>query len=129
MRRLLLVAAPLLYPVGWAHAITFTVTGAEVTASYTEPTTNVTGTPLVDLDHTNVFFEVPGSPAVRSPNVPASLPTGGGAITTTVTVPIAVNQEADVRFWATATDQSGNESPRSTEVVKRIDRLAPNAPN
>ena len=52
--------------------------------------------------------------------------TEGGTIT--VTVPVAAGQQADVSFWATATDLSGNESAPSLTVVRRIDRLAPAAP-
>jgi len=111
-----------------AAAITFTVTGSVVEARYSEPTTNADGSPLADLAHTNVFFQFPGQAPVKGPNVPASALTGAGAILTTVTVPVVAGQEADVTFWATATDTSANESVRSTEFVKRIDRLPPGAP-
>lgn len=112
------------------EALTFTQTGAVVTATYTEPTTNADTppTPLTDLASTNVYFQILGQTAVKGPAVPATAATGGGAITTTVTVPIVAGQQADVNFWATATDKSGNESVRSVETILRIDRLPPGAP-
>lgn len=120
---LLLFAVP-------AWAIDFTVSASIVTATYMEPTTNADTPPtaLTDLARTNVYFQIAGQPAVRGPNVPASALTGGGAITTTVTIPIGPNQQGDVTFWATATDLSGNESVPSVSVVRRIDRLAPGSP-
>lgn len=119
---LLLVAIP-------AWAIDFTVTGASVTATYTEPTTNADATPLTDLAKTNVYYQLPGGTPVKGPDVPASRPQGGGAISTQVTVPVIAGQDVLVTFWATATDTAANESARSTEVQRRIDRLAPGAPN
>ncbi len=58
----------------------------------------------------------------------ATQATGGGAITTKVTVPVGPNQEADVVLWTTATDLSGNESAPSGKITKRIDRLPPGSP-
>ena len=117
----LLIATP-------AAAIDFTVTGASVTATYTEPTTNADATPLADLAKTNVYYQLPGGTPVKGADVPASRPLGGGAISTQVTVPVVAGQDVLVTFWATATDTSGNESARSAEVQRRIDRLAPTAP-
>lgn len=111
-----------------AWAMDFTVTGAVVTATYQEPTVTATNTPLTDLASTSISYDLGAGP-VRARDVPATAPTGGGIITTTVDIPVAANQEVDVRFWATATDTSGNESARSAEVVRRIDRLPPGAPN
>ena len=118
----LLIATP-------AAAIDFTVTGAVITATYTEPTTNADATPLADLAKTNVYYQLPGGIPVKGPDVAASRPQGGGAITTQVTVPVVAGQDVLVTFWATATDTGGNESARSAEVQRRIDRLAPAAPN
>ena len=111
-----------------AVAIDFTVTGAVVTATYTEPTTNANATPLTDLAKTNVYYQLPGGTPVKGPDVSASRLLGGGIITTTVTVPVVAGQDLVVTFWATATDTAANESARSTEVQRRIDRLAPGAP-
>ena len=112
-----------------AWAIEFTVTGTSVTAIYTQPTTNADATPLADLAKTNVYNQLSGGTPVKGPDVPATKATGGGAITTQVTVPVVVGQDLVVTFWATATDTVQNESARSAEVQKRIDRLAPAAPN
>ena len=110
-------------------AIDFTVTGASVTATYTEPSTNADATLLSDLSKTNIYYQLPGGTPVKGPDVAASRPQGGGAITTQVTVPVVAGQDVLVTFWATATDTGGNESARSAEVQRRIDRLAPAAPN
>ena len=118
----LLVASPV-------AAIDFTVTGAVVTASYTEPTTNADATPLTDLAKTNVYYQLPGGTPVKGADVPASRPQGGGVISTQVTVPVTAGQDVVVTFWATATDQQKNESEPSKSVQVRIDRLAPGAPN
>ena len=117
-----------------AWAIDFTVSGAVLTVTYTEPATNTDGSPLMDLARTNVYTEIvlPGQVPVKGPNVVASAPGGGGAISTTITVPIGAAlpiKEANVKVWATATDTSGNEGPPSNVVTKRVDQLAPSAPN
>lgn len=111
-----------------AQAIEFTVSASVVTATYTEPALNADGSALVDLDHTSVYYRIGTAEPVKGPAVPASAPAGGGAITTQVNVPVAAGQEADVDFWATATDASGNESVPSATVRVRIDRLAPAPP-
>ena len=111
------------------EAMQFTVSGAVVNATYTEPTTNADGSPLIDLASTSVWFQIPGQASVKGPTVPASSSVGGGAINTTVTVPIVAGQEANVGFWATAIDLSANESAPSPKVTLRIDRLAPAPPS
>lgn len=115
----------LMHGLGWAE--TYTPTGTVVEASYTEPTTNKTGTPLADLGKTTVYYDLGAGP-VAAVETPASAATGGGSKTVTVTVPIGPDQEADVRFWVTATDTSGNQSEPSPGATKRLDRLAPAPP-
>jgi len=110
-----------------SFAINFTVTGTNVESSYTEPTVNEDGSPLSDLAKTTIYYDL-GAGQVKALDVPASSPTGGGQISQTVTVPIVSGQEANVKFWATATDTSGNESAPSNSVTVRIDRLAPGPP-
>ena len=112
----------------FAYAMTFTVTGTNVDATYTEPSTNANGTPLTDLAKTTIYYDLGAGPVVAK-IVPATALTGGGNVATTITVPVLEGQEADVRFFVTASDTSGNESARSGEVIKRIDRLAPGPPN
>ena len=130
----LLLALLVLLSAAPAWAIDFTVSGAVLTVTYTEPTTNTDGSPLADLARTNVWTEIllPGQTPVKGPNVAATAPGGGGAISTTITVPIGATlpiKEANVKVWATATDASGNEGPPSNVVTKRVDQLAPSAPN
>lgn len=120
---LLLVAVPSL-----ALAFDVTVTGTQLRAEYKEPSVNKDGSPLVDLKETRVYFQIVGkSPAVGL-TVPASSKTGGQRVSGDVLVPVLVDQEADVNLWATALDLSGNESDPSNMLQKRIDRLAPGAP-
>ena len=117
-----------------SHAFTLTQSGANVDVSFTEPTTNdpkFGGAPLTDLDHTSIFFDA-GSGGVKAADVPASSPSGGGPVAVTVTVPIVEGMEADVIFFLSATDKSGNESDliqgRAQGKTLRIDRLAPAIP-
>src|SRR3990167_1790290 len=127
MKRLLLaliIITPASTPV---FALEFTLTGSEVTATYTEPTTNTDGSLLKDLAKTIIFYDIVGDglPEVKAVEVPATALTGGGSIIQTVLVPIVGNQEADADFWETAVDTSGKSSDKSSVVRKRIDRLAP----
>lgn len=117
-----------------AAAFTLTPSGAVMTAAYTEPTTNTDGSALDDLSATNVRWRLcptsgPCSSAFTTePAVPASSPTGGGSKTTTFTVPVAPGQQANVEAYVTASDTSGNVSPDSTHVTRRVDRLSPSSP-
>jgi hypothetical protein len=135
MKRVLMTALALLAFAAPAAAIDFTVTGANLTVTYTEPTQNACGAPsatcpaLTDLDHTNVYLQIGVAAPSKLPNVAATSATGGGAVSTSVTVPIAAGQEANVTIQATATDGSGNESVKSTSATKRVDRLSPGSPN
>lgn len=104
-----------------------TVVGTEVEVVYEEPTVNADGSPIVDLDHTSVYGDSGSGPS-KVADVPATSSTGGGMITQRVTFPVAENQESNVTIFATATDSTGNEGPRSPEVVVRIDRLPPGPP-
>lgn len=113
-------------------ALTATPTGTVVTVSYQEPNTNADNlTPLTDLDHTSIYYQI-GTTVTKAMDVPATAATGNGQITRDVTVPIGPNQEANVTFWATATDNAPapgpNTSAESNRVTVRIDRLPPGAP-
>ena len=132
MRRILLVLLALLLAVSFApsaEAITVTISGAEVTVSYDEPTTNVDGSPLTDLKQVDLYYQWPGDASpVKGLTVPATKAAGGGiAVTGKITVPRRTNQQADVPFWGRAVDTSGNESLESTRAVQRIDFLPPGA--
>lgn len=99
-----------------------------ITLQYTEPSQNADGTPLRDLDHTTIYYDV-GAGKIRVADVPASSPTGGGVITHKIIVPIAGSKkEMTAWIWVTATDKSGNESNPSQIVSTRLGRTAPVAP-
>ncbi len=99
-----------------------------VDGSYTEPSTETDGFALEDLAYTNVYYQIGTGPAVRGPQVPASTPNGGGSIKTSLLIPAAGGQRLNVKFWVTATDSTGLESPRSSENTLSIDRVPPAAP-
>lgn len=99
-----------------------------ITLQYTEPSQNADGTPLRDLDHTTIYYDV-GAGEVRAADVPASSPAGGGTITHKIIIPIAASKkEVTARIWVTGTDKSGNESTPSQVVSTRLGKTAPVAP-
>lgn len=110
-----------------AHAQTFTVTetGNELTVTYIEPTTNDNAalTPLDDLDHTTIYWDILGM--LYSRDVPATSLNGGGTILETIIVTKVPGIEIDVPVFATAWDDSGNESRKSNTEIKPFDWLLP----
>lgn len=105
-----------------------TIDGTSVTMIMTEPALNADGTPLADLFETVGFYQVGNGPQTVCGRAPASRPSGGNDVQVTCVVPIAQNQEADVRFRAQAFDTTGNPSVMSADVIRRIDHLPPAAP-
>ena len=90
-----------------------------IPVSYTEPSQSAfTGISLYDLSHTNVYYSVSDSAAVKGENIPATSPAGGGTITTSLKVSIPPGKETTVYLWVTATDKFGNESKESNRVRK-----------
>ncbi len=94
------------------------VTGAVVNIEYHEPSTDKNGA-LTDLSHTTVYLN-----GVKYMDIPASSPSGGGLISTSVDTSFPVDAMTDVTIYVTATDLSGNESVPSIA----LDRVAPDAP-
>lgn len=105
----------------------FLVHGTQIDVEYNEPTQNTDNSPVTDLHHTSIYYDM-GSGPVLVVELPASLNTGGSLVQYSFIVPVTANQEANVNFWATASDSSGNESAPSEVITLRIDRLAPKAP-
>lgn len=103
------------------------IDSVNVTATYTEPTLNADGSTVTDLDHTIMYYDVGAGPQVGNTE-PAGALTGGTVKTVIFPVPVGENQEVDVPFYITAFDASGNESVQSPTITRRIDRLAPAAP-
>jgi hypothetical protein len=128
IRRGLIVLVLILGLVSGASAFVATPTATEVMVEYDEPVTNADGTPLQDLKETRIYYQMGSAAPTLAATVPATAPTGGGHIAQKVAVPVGPNQEADVTFWATAVDTSGNESVRSSTATVRIDRLPPAPP-
>ena len=128
MKKILLLAVLMLGVSYAVHAADAVISGAQVTYSYKEPSTNADGSPLADLKTTTIYYTVNGGATVKAKDEAASAKTGGGAKSSTFTVPIVDSNESTLRFWSTATDESGNESVASAVTVKRIDKLAPSSP-
>ena len=107
----------------------FTISGTQVTAEFKEPESNANGTPLTDLKQTTLYYQLQGGPVVTAAVIPASTPAGGQSVVRDLLIPVLEGQESRVEFWATATDDDGNESGKTEIVVKIIDRLAPMPPS
>jgi len=97
-------------------------------ATYTEPITSQDGSPLADLAYTYVEYHVGTNPPVLGPHVPATKPSGGGNITTTVIFNAPAGVQTTVIADVKAVDLNGNTSSASNSVTSVIDRVAPAAP-
>jgi len=126
MRFLVIILLTLFISIPSISAQTVTVSGTEITSTYTEPSTNSDNppTPLTDLSHTTIYIQ-PENGDGFTVTVPATSPTGGGTITEKIIVPVGPNAETNVDVWMTASDLTGNESVDSIVATIRIDRLAP----
>jgi len=113
---------------GMASAFDVTITGTQLRADYKEPTLNKDGSPLADLGETRVYYQAVGKSPAIGLTVPASSVHGGQTVSGDVLVPIVADQEADINFWATALDRTGNESAPSPTIQRRVDRLSPGSP-
>lgn len=127
MKALLLLGLLLTPNLTHAGDVIIERTGDEMTATYTEPSTNEDGSPLLDLLFTHMYHNY-GGLEILADSVPASGPTGGGPVTSTFVVPVPDGQEVLVNFWARAEDDALNYSPMSKIVTREIDHLAPAAP-
>ncbi len=83
---------------------------ATVSVSYTEPSVSIDGMPLTDLAKTTIYYDL-GSGRTLAKDIPATMPTGGGQISETITIPIRTRSEQTALICVTATDHRGNESP------------------
>jgi hypothetical protein len=97
--------------------------GSTITIEYHEPTTNVDGSVIDDLDHTSIYVG-----GVKIKDVPASAKTGGGLITESFDSGVGTGQEDVLLVDVTAWDGSGNESAHVSFNPIRIDTLAPSPP-
>jgi hypothetical protein len=135
-------------------AISVAATGNEITITYGEPTTNEqcdvcaepaivnqadctnaggnwnpNAAPLTDLATTTIWYDNITTGTVKVMDVPASAPTGGGAVTKTFTVPDAQKGwERNYTFWVTAKDITGNTSCDSPKVEVKIDKRPSRGP-
>ena len=82
-----------------------------ITISYSEPTTNKDGTPLIDLKWTTIYFGLKKD-SVKTIDVWTKNARGRGSVEIQ-DIPIPVRQDEEVLevLCVTATDWSGNEQP------------------
>jgi len=93
-----------------------TAMAATVTVTYTEPAQTVSGSPITNLKETAIFWKQDAKAEVKIV-VPASKPTGGGAVSRVITIADPpVCGLTTVVVSATASDTAGNESARATPV-------------
>lgn len=110
------------------HCLTGSIIGTKVVVEYQEPNVNEDSSPLADLAKTVIHVQTQGSQAVTTTDVPATAKSGDGQISQEITIPSVTGQEFNIDLWATAFDESGNESAKSNTITIRIDKLAPAAP-
>ena len=99
----------------------------EIHVSYSEPTTNVDGTPLTDLAYSTIYVITPTG-TIKAPVVKETSLQGGGKIDTTVQVNAPEGTKTILKFQVSATDTSGNEGPKTDPSVMIVDRVGPSAP-
>lgn len=99
-----------------------------VTVTYTEPTQNVDGSSITDLEKTVIYYNM-GEGEVTAMEITATASTGGGIINQQIPVNVGENQEINITFYSRAFDSSGNQSGDSNRSTIRIDRLPPAPPN
>lgn len=104
-----------------------TQTGVELILEYTEPTDNTDGSLIDDLHHTSIFYDLGAGP-VNVVDLPATLNTGGGAISYSALIPVLPGEIKDATIFATATDTIGETSDPSEPLVVRLDRRVPKPP-
>lgn len=101
---------------------------AEVEVLFKEPELNGDNSPLLDLAYSSVYYKVGSAPLVSGARLPATRPTGGGAINTLLIVPAPSGARTTIAFQVSSTDLSGNESLKTPAVNFEIERLAPASP-
>ena len=113
-----------------SHSFEVSLTGVSLQVEYTEPEVNDDESVLGDLEYTTVKWKSNGDSGVfsGSTSFPASSVGGGGVIEAEIKLPVLEGEEVILEFWATATDDAGNEGIDSEHVVKEIDKLAPGPP-
>ncbi|GJL51365.1 MAG: hypothetical protein NPIRA01_25920 [Nitrospirales bacterium] len=79
-----------------------------ITISYVEPDTQVDGTPLHNLAKTTIYHNQ-GKGFIKTKDVPATNPKGGGTITETLSIDVGPRKEVEATICVTATNQSGKE--------------------
>jgi hypothetical protein len=81
---------------------------------YNEPTTNADNTPLIDLDHINIYQ----NRIKYSTTFPVTSPIGGGKNISILINPIFFNHI--ITLYLTAVDKFGNESMPSKSVQIKV---------
>ena len=90
---------------------TIKATKPSIKMTYTEPTTNEVGKPLINLAKTTIYYDL-GTGLVKAKEVPATNPKGGGKITESIQIPLGSMKTADATICITATSDQGRENLR-----------------
>jgi hypothetical protein len=97
----------------------------ELTADFTEPTTQASGAPLTGLVSCTVVNETDGTSVVDT-NVSS---TGGNNRSVQIPLAVAAGESKSFSFHMIATNTSGVNSAPTTSVTFVVDRTAPSAPS
>lgn len=97
--------------------------------AYTEPSLNIDGSPITDLDYCSVWYSIDGA-QTEAAKVTAMSLTGGNDTSWTGGVAVLEGTIKDVLIWATATNKEGKVSDRSAVLTINVDRKTktPQAP-
>ena len=79
-----------------------------ITIAYTEPTTQADGSPLTNLAKTSIYRNH-GNGFIRTKEIPATNPKGGGQISETVFIAVGPGETIETTICVTATNSLGQE--------------------
>lgn len=116
---LLLAALGIMALPSGAPAATCDATQCTFEVSYVEPSTYADGSPMTTLTETTIYYGT--TLLTQTKKVPASRPAGGGTITTTISLPLAVGMtKMTAQAAVSASISNGPEGPRSTTVSATV---------
>ncbi len=87
---------------------TVTAKNPSITISYIEPTTQADGAQLTNLAMTTIYQDI-GNGFVKTKDVPATSPEGGGKIIETLSIPVDPEEEKETTICVTSTNSVGQE--------------------
>lgn len=103
------------------------ISTVELDLTFTEPSVNSDGSPLLDLAFSTIYLVTPDA-KLKVLAIPASGVAGGKVQNAPVVVNAPAGQKTDLLFEVTSTDVAGNESLPDVAILITVDRIAPAAP-